>query len=160
MTTPAHTECADDCNSRGRYFSNVPISQLGNIMALRLPQLLQTEAHNRPPRMQFAHTTPAVLRFQNGRRIRGKLQVISITGGLLNLSSLQEQGSRVKLMFLTNAGTVLGTAEMLPSVSDSLQPFRFVAIDENHERRLRGVIQSSADQSRREQRAMVNDRAS
>jgi hypothetical protein len=110
--------------------------------------------------MQFAHTTPAVLRFQNGRRIRGKLQVISITGGLLNLSNPLERGSQVKLMFLTDAGTVLGTAEMLPSVSDSLQPFRFVAIDENHERRLRDVIQSSADQNRREQRSMFNDRAS
>lgn len=129
-------------------------------MALRLPQLLQTQAHSRPPRLHLAHTTPAVLRFQNGRRMRGKLQVISVTGGLLNLSSLLERGARVKLMFLTDAGTVLGTAEMLPSVSDSLQPFRFVAIDEHHERRLRVVIQSSADQSRREQRAMFNDRAS
>jgi hypothetical protein len=110
--------------------------------------------------MQFAHTTPAVLRFQNGRRIRGKLQVISITGGLLNLSSLAEQGSRVKLMFLTDAGTVLGTAEMLPSLSGTLQPFRFITIDENHERKLRELIQSSADQSRREQRSMFNDRAS
>ncbi len=128
-------------------------------MGLRVTQLLQTGPQWRSPRLQFAHTTPAVLRFQNGRRIRGELQVISVTGGLLYLSSPLEQGSRVKLMFLTDAGTVLGTAEMLPSVSGTLQPFRFVTIDENHERRLRDVIQSSVDQNRREQRSIVKDRA-
>jgi hypothetical protein len=128
-------------------------------MGLRVTQLLQTESHSRSPRLQFAHTTPAVLRFQNGSRIRVKLQVISVTGGLLDLSSPLEQGSRVKLMFLTDTGTVLGTAEMLPSVSGTLQPFRFVVIDENDERRLRDVIQSSVDQNRHEQRSIVKDRA-
>jgi hypothetical protein len=128
-------------------------------MGLRLTQPLQTEAHGRSPRLQFVHTTPAVLRFQNGSRIRGKLQVISVTGGLLSLSNLLEQGSRVKLMFLTDTGTVVGTAEMLPSISSSQQPFRFVTIDENHERRLRDVIQSSIDQNRSEQQSIVKNRS-
>ena len=123
-----------------------------------MTQFLQTEANWRSPRLQFAHTTPAVLRVQNGHRIRGTLQVISVTGGLLCLSSPLDQGSRVKLMFLTDAGTVLGTAEMLPSVSATLQPFRFVQIDESDERRLREIIQLSVDQNRREQRSIVKDR--
>jgi hypothetical protein len=50
--------------------------------------LLQPESRWRPPRLTFAQTTPAVLRFQSGRRIRGKLQVVSVTGGLLSLPSL------------------------------------------------------------------------
>jgi len=128
-------------------------------MGLKVTQLLRNESNRRSPRLQFAHTTPVVLRFQSGRCIRGKLQIISVTGGLLYLSSPLDQGSRVKLMFLTESGTVLGTAEMLPSVSGTLQPFRFVTIDENHERRLRDVIQSSVDQNRREQRSIVKDRA-
>ena len=126
---------------------------------MRMTQLLQTEPNRRPPRVQFTHTPEAVLRFQSGHRVRGKLQVISIAGGLLSLSSLLDQGSRVKLMFLTDAGTVAGTAEMLPSISGTLQPFRFVVIDESDERRLRDVIQSSADQSRVEQRSIVKGRA-
>lgn len=121
-----------------------------NIIGLRMTQLL------RPPRLQFANPTSAVLRFQSGRPIRGKLQVISVTGGLLRLPALLDQGTRVQLMFLTEAGTVLGTAEMLSSVSGTQQPFRFVTIDENHERRLRDVIQSSIDQN---QRSIVKDRA-
>ena len=126
---------------------------------MRMTQLLQTEPNRRPPRVQFTHTPEAVLRFQSGHRVRGKLQVISVAGGLLSLSSLLDQGSRVKLMFLTDAGTVVGTAEMLPSISGTLQPFRFVVIDESDERRLRDVIQSSADQSRVEQRSIVKGRA-
>jgi hypothetical protein len=124
-----------------------------------MTQLLQTEANRRPPRVQFTHTPEAVLRFQSGHRVRGKLQVVSVAGGLLSLSSLLDQGSRVKLMFLTDAGTVAGTAEMLPSISGTLQPFRFVVIDESDERRLRDVIQSSADQNRLEQRSIVKGRA-
>jgi len=126
---------------------------------VRMTQLLQTEPNRRPPRLQFTHTPQAVLRFQSGHRVRGKLQVVSVAGGLLSLSGLLDQGSRVKLMFLTDAGTVVGTAEMLPSISGTLQPFRFVVIDESDERRLRDVIQSSADQNRLEQRSIVRDRA-
>jgi hypothetical protein len=152
-------ECVADACSAGRSFSNVPCFQALEHNGFEATQRLQTEAPWRPPRLQFTHTTPAVLRFQNGRRVRGKLQVISVTGGVLNLSSPLDQGSRVKLMFLTDAGAVLGTAEMLPSVSGTLQPFRFVTIDEDHERRLRDIIQSSVDQNRREQRSIVKDRA-
>jgi hypothetical protein len=123
-----------------------------------MPQLLQTESNRRSPRLQFAHTTPAVLRVQNRRHIRGTLQVISVTGGLLCLPHPLDQGSCVKLMFLTDAGAVLGTAEMLPPLSASLQPFRFLKIDENDERRLREIIQLSVDQNRREQRSIVKDR--
>ena len=126
---------------------------------LSVTPLLQTEANWRSPRLQLAHTTPAVLRVQNGGRIRGTSQVVSVTGGLLCLSSPLDQGSRVKLMFLTDAGTVLGTAEMLPSVSATLQPFRFVKIDENDERRLREIIRLSVDQNRHQQRSIVRDRA-
>ena len=124
-----------------------------------MTQLWQTGTNRRPPRLQFTHTPPAVLRFQSGDRVRGKLQVVSITGGLLSLPSLLDQGSRVKLMFLTDAGTVAGTAEMLPSVSGTLQPFRFVVIDDGDERRLRDVIQSSADQNRIELGSIVKGRA-
>ena len=121
-------------------------------------QILLTEANWRSPRLQLAHTIPAVLRVQSGRLIRAKLQIISVTGGLLCLSTPLDQGSHVKLMFLTSAGTVLGTAEMLASVSESQQPFLFVKIDENDEGRLRDLIQSSVNQTRREQRSIVRDR--
>jgi hypothetical protein len=47
---------------------------------------------------------------------------------------------------------------MLPSVSATLQPFRFVKVDQDDERRLREIIQLSVDQNRREQQSIIKDR--
>jgi len=105
-----------------------------------LPQLYSKQ---RSPRVQLTDTTPAVLRFQDGHRTSGKLQVVSLTGGLLVLSDPLDQGSQVKLMFLTRTGSVLGAAEMLDPLSSSLQPFRFVSLPTQDQRRLGTIIRST-----------------
>jgi len=97
----------------------------------------------RPPRFRLPHSTHAVLRFQDGHRTQGELQVVSLTGGLLSLKKPLDKGSRVKLMFFTHSGPVLGAAEMLRPVSWEQQPFRFVALQEDDQRRLRTAIQTS-----------------
>ncbi len=51
-------------------------------------------------------------------------------------------------MFLTAAGLVLGSAEMLSPISWGLQPFRFVALADDDEDRLKTVIQRSVEQKR------------
>jgi hypothetical protein len=121
--------------------------------------LPQPQASRRAPRTSFAETTPAVLRCQNGRRIPGKLQIISLTGGLLCLPRPLDQGSRVKLMFLTGKGSVLGAAEMLSPISWSLQPFKFVGLYDDDQRRLQAAIQLSLDQNRRDHGQMEKFRA-
>jgi len=50
------------------------------------------------------------------------------------------QGSEVKMIFLTGTGAVLGGAEMLQPVNDSLQPFRFVSLAEDDQRRLGELV--------------------
>jgi hypothetical protein len=94
----------------------------------------------RCPRAHLYGNNPIVLRFPNGQRIGANLQVISVTGGLLSLSKSVDQGSRVRLMFLTEAGSVLGGAEMLPPVSDRLQPFRFISLPADDQRRVGALI--------------------
>jgi len=86
--------------------------------------------------------TPAVLRFQDGGCATGSLEVISPTGGLLRLPKSANRGSRVKLMFLTQMGPVLGSAELLNPVSWTRQPFRFVGLAYGDESRLRAITQS------------------
>jgi len=105
--------------------------------------LSQLHAQVRAPRINLADFTPAVLRFQDGQRASGKLQVLSVNGGLLSLPSPIDQGSQVKLMFLTHAGTVLGAAEMLSPLTSTQQPFRFVSLPVDDRRRLGAAIQSS-----------------
>jgi hypothetical protein len=72
------------------------------------------------------------------------LEVISLTGGLLWLSKPVDRGSRVKLMFLSQNGPVLGTAEMLSPVSWTQQPFRFLALSYGDQRRLQTATQWSS----------------
>ena len=120
--------------------------------------LVQPNSNWRSPRLEYTPSTPAVLRCESGRRIRAKLQVISVTGGLLHIHSPLDHGSQMKLMFLTGAGVVLGTVEMLPSLSNTHQPFRFITMNEEDERRLRNVIQFSHDQNRRDQQFIIKER--
>jgi len=101
------------------------------------------------PRARLEGQNPAVLRFANGQTTGANLKVISATGGLLSLSPPVVQGTQVKLIFLTGAGAVLGGAEMLPPVSNGLQPFRFVSLADEDHQRLVGLVgqQSSKNES-------------
>ena len=128
-------------------------------MAFIVGRTIQPGTHPRAPRLQFAQTPPATVRVQNGRPVRGKLQVVSVTGGMLCLPSLLEKGSLVTVMFLTDTGLVVGTAEMLASISGTQQPFRFLRIDDDHEHRLRELIQAAVKEKRQQQGSILSERA-
>lgn len=74
----------------------------------------------------------------------GSLEVISSTGGLLGLSKPVIRGTRIKVMFLTQRGPVLGSAEMLSPVSWTQQPFRFVTLAYGDQRRLQALTGCSS----------------
>ena len=97
----------------------------------------------RAPRVRLTDFTSAVLRLPDGGCITGSLEIISSTGGLLCLAKPLNRGSRVKLMFLTDHGPVLGAAELLSPVSWTRQAFRFVALAYGDQRRLRAITQGS-----------------
>jgi hypothetical protein len=99
----------------------------------------------RSPRVRLDDAAPAILRAPDGRQQRGMLEVLSLNGGLLAMSSTLAQGSRVKVLFVTQTGPVLGAAEMLPPVSADHQPFRFVSIDKADQGRLRATLHSLAE---------------
>jgi hypothetical protein len=105
----------------------------------------------RPPRVHFTDVTPVVVRFQDGKRTSGKLRVVSVTGGLLSFPKPLPRGAKVRLMFLTANGPVLGTVEMLSPGFLDMQPFRFLALYDEAENRLHATIQSSLDSNRRDQ---------
>jgi hypothetical protein len=87
---------------------------------------------------------PAAIRLEDGRRTKAKLQTISTTGGLLQVPSSLEQGDFVEVAFQTQSGPVHGMAELLTptrKVSGAvLQPFRFVALEDDDHRRLRSSL--------------------
>jgi len=113
----------------------------------------------RAPRTSFAEITHAVLRSRDGGRAQGRLQVVSVTGGLLLLAKPLDPGSEVKVMFMTGKGSVFGTAEMLRPLSWIQQPFKFVKLHDDDQDRLKAAIQLSISQSNRYSSQLERTRA-
>jgi len=88
---------------------------------------------------------------EGGERTRAKLQSISITGGLLQLQHELSTGDFVEIAFHTRSGAICGMAEMLhptrKNQSACLQPFRFIALADEDERKLRMSLDSALDRS-------------
>jgi len=124
-----------------------------------MASLPQSRPPWRFPRARLEGRNPAVLRFANGQTTGANLRVISLTGGLLSLSQPVVQGSQVKLIFLTGAGAVLGGAEMLPPISNGLQPFRFVSLADDDHQRLVGLVGQQSSQNESEPAWMEKLRA-
>lgn len=103
----------------------------------------QAYRQRRAPRVNLEQMTPAVVRLPDGQRAPAKVKVFSVTGGLLSLIKPLNQGALVRVMFVTDAGPVLGGAEMLTPVGDALQPFRFVSLPVEDQRKLGAIVQSS-----------------
>ena len=101
----------------------------------------QPHPSRRAARVQLGDSVLAAIRLEDGRRTKGKLQTISVTGGLLRLAQSLAQGDFVEVAFQTQAGPVHGMAELLSpmrKMSDCvLQAFKFVAIEDDDHRRLR-----------------------
>jgi hypothetical protein len=86
------------------------------------------------------------LRCPDGGCTTSELQVISLTGGLLSIPKPLHRGSKVKMMFLTQSGPVLGSAEMLNPITHTQQPFRFLSLRGDDQHRLQTTIQSALHQ--------------
>jgi hypothetical protein len=111
----------------------------------------QPHPSRRAARVQLGDSVLAAIRLEDGRRTKAKLQTISATGGLLRLAHSLGQGDFVEVAFQTQAGPVHGMAEVLsPSLKmmdHVLQPFRFVALEDEDHRRLRTSLDHVVDRS-------------
>ena len=90
------------------------------------------------------------IRAEGAQPVRGKLEKLSATGGLLLLGHALEEGGFVEVTFQTSQGKVQGMAELLSprsSTSACLQPFRFIALDDEDHTRLRMALDSFLDQT-------------
>ena len=111
----------------------------------------QAHPSRRAARVQLGASVLAAIRLEDGRRTKAKLQTISATGGLLQLPRSLGNGSFVELEFQTQSGPVHGMAEILSPLRKTtagvLQPFRFIAIEDDDHRRLRTSLDHVVDRS-------------
>jgi hypothetical protein len=111
----------------------------------------QPHSSRRAARVQLGDSVLAAIRLEDGRRTKAKLQSISVTGGLLEMSHSLGQGDFVEVAFQTQAGLVHGMAEVLTPTRKMpegvLQPFRFVALEDDDHRRLRTSLEHVVDRN-------------
>jgi hypothetical protein len=111
----------------------------------------QPHPSRRAARVQLGDSCLAAIRLEDGRHAKAKLQTISTTGGLLRLPRSLGQGDFVEVAFQTQSGPVHGMAEILSPMSKTtegvLQPFRFVALEDDDHRRLRTSLDHVTDRS-------------
>ena len=109
----------------------------------------QPHPSRRAARVQLGESVLAAIQLEDGRRTRAKLQTISTTGGLLRVAHQLGRGDFVEVAFQTDSGPVRGMAEVLPpmrKLSDGvLQPFRFIALEDDDHRRLRISVDQVVD---------------
>ena len=111
----------------------------------------QPTPNQRATRIQLNGSVAAAIRAEGGHQARGKLQSISITGGLLQLAQELSTGDFVEIAFHTRSGPIHGMAEILQPVrkfkSACLQPFRFIALADEDHRKLRMALDTAMDKS-------------
>jgi hypothetical protein len=111
----------------------------------------QPHPSRRAARVQLGDSVLAAIRLEDGRRAKAKLQTISVTGGLLRLAHTLGQGDFVEVAFQTQSGPVHGMAEVLSPMRKTddgvLQPFRFVALEDEDHRRLRTSLDHVVDRN-------------
>ncbi|PYV50670.1 MAG: hypothetical protein DMG92_06900 [Acidobacteria bacterium] len=108
----------------------------------------QCNATHRATRIKL-QTTPALIKLGDGHKAKGRLQVISATGGLLQLPAPISEGDFVEVAFQTHSGEVNGMAEMLNPLRGGtgsvFQPFRFIALDDDDHQQLQMMVESVGD---------------
>jgi len=111
----------------------------------------QSNSLRRAPRVKFGDPLLATVLLQDGKSAKGKIQSVSVTGGLLRLAQALSQGDFVEVAFQTQTGRVQGLAEMLDPVrrlpEETLQPFRFVALADDDHRALRMMVDAASDRN-------------
>jgi hypothetical protein len=117
---------------------------------MRMTHFPQPHPQNRAPRVQLNGAVLAAIQSDGGQRTRAKLQTISATGGVLEVLRAFEQGDFVEIAFQTRSGPVRGMAEMLiarRADQGCLQPFRFIALDDDDHQKLRMALDSMIDRT-------------
>jgi len=111
----------------------------------------QPNPAKRARRLKLGGSVAVAIRSEGTKPVRAKLYSLSTTGGLLLLAKALEQGDFVEVAFQTSQGTVHGMAEVLAAQSESpsscMQPFRFVAMDDDDHDKLRMAMESLMDHS-------------
>ena len=112
----------------------------------------QPNPQHRATRVKMEATaSSALVKLEDGQRTKARIQTVSVTGGLLRMARALQEGDFVEVAFQTQSGPVHGMAEMLHprriSAEGILQPFRFIALDDNDHKTLSFAVNSTTERN-------------
>ena len=106
-------------------------------------------SQQRSPGVKLNGSVAAAVIADGGDKARAKIQSISINGGLLQLPHELSAGDFVEIAFHTRSGSIRGMAEMLQPTrkfqSACMQPFRFIALEDDDHRKLSMALDCALD---------------
>ncbi len=103
----------------------------------------RTDTRVRAPRVRFTKGKRIAFRVERSE-IQGLLQVVSVTGGLVQVGT-QIPGTLSEICIETEFGPIKGLVELLPirqEATSLMQPFRFLALDDEEAGRLKQLLES------------------
>ncbi len=109
-------------------------------------------------RVKLGGSILALVLLENGRQIRGRMNQLSVNGGLVSLEHPLDEGIRVTVLFHLGITSVRCRAQMLfPmwATQGCLQPFRFLELPETSRaslnRELESLVRGGASQELEEE---------
>jgi hypothetical protein len=112
-----------------------------------------TQKGHRGQRVRLGGSILALLLLENGRQIRGRMNQLSVNGGLLSLENPLDESIRVTVVFHLGCTSIRCRAQMLfPmwATQGCLQPFRFLELPEasfaSLNRELENLVRAGASQ--------------
>jgi len=123
----------------------------------RMPSTANPQKGQRGLRVRLGGCILALVLLENGRQIRGRMNQLSVNGGLLSLEHPLDEGIRVTVLFHLGATSIRCRAHMLfPmwATNGCLQPFRFLELPEadraSLNRELETLVRAGASQEEEE----------
>ena len=118
-----------------------------------MPSTAITQKGQRGSRVKLGGSILALVVLENGRQIRGRMNQLSVNGGLVSLEHPLDEGIRVTVLIHLGSTSIRCRAQMLfPmwATQGCLQPFRFLELPETSRaklsRELESLVQAGASQ--------------
>jgi hypothetical protein len=122
-----------------------------------MPSTATTQKAQRGVRVKLGGSILALVMLENGRQIRGRMNQLSVNGGLVSLEHPLDEGIRVTVLFHLGITSIRCRAQMLfPmwATQGCLQPFRFLELPEasraSLNRELEALVRAGASQEEEE----------
>jgi hypothetical protein len=93
----------------------------------------------RSTRVRLGGAVLALVLLENGRQVRGRLNQLSLNGGLLSLEQPLDEGINITVLFHVGNTSIRSRSQVLfPmwATKGCLQPFRFVELTDDDRQRL------------------------